>query len=194
MYRYPQFAEGTAYFKNGNVNEAKFNYNYLNNRILFISPRGDTLELAHGEEFDRIVIQSDTFRYYEKEFIQQVTHDSLYNLYVKNSLRYNGRERKAAYGGYSGTAASSSLSHIYPGVGAGVISLSADENIKYGFRVYYYLSGKFGRFYPATKKGFYDLFPKYQREIKSFVEEKEIDFGKKEDVEKLLQFVKGLLR
>src|SRR5215213_9211252 len=120
MYRYSQFVEGKAVYKNGGITESRFNYNYLTNRILFINLKGDTLELANGEDFDKITIRSDTFYYHNKEFIQQLTHYTFYNLFLKTSLRYNGREKKGAYGGYSGTSASTSISDIYVSVGPGV--------------------------------------------------------------------------
>ncbi len=190
MYRYPQFVAGNAFFKNGAITESKFNYNYLTNRILFINPRGDTLELANGEDFNKVVIQSDTFYYYNKEFIQQVTHDPKYNLFEKIALRYFGKERKGAYGTYSSTTTVSSMG-LWTSNGMPV-QLSADENILYNFREHYYVSGRFNQFYPANKKGFYELFPKYQKDIRRFLDKNKINFDKRGDVEKLLEFVRTL--
>ena len=73
MYRYPQFVAGKAYFKNGGITESRFNYSYLTKRILFISPKGDTLELSQVENFDKISILSDTFRFNNKEFVQDAS-------------------------------------------------------------------------------------------------------------------------
>lgn len=194
MYRYPQFLEGRAYYKNGGITDSRFNYNYLTNLILFISPKGDTLELAQGENFDKITIGTDTFCYANKTFIQQLTHSSTYNLFVKTFLRYNGREKKGAYGGYSSTSASSSISEMYVSTGPGVGKLTPDENVIYVFDYSYYLSGKFGKFYPATKKGVYDLFSKNQKQVKEFLDANKIDFNKKEDLEKLVQFASTVLK
>jgi hypothetical protein len=194
MYRYSQFVEGKAFYKNGGITESRFNYNYLTNRVLFINPKGDTLELANGQDFDKITIRSDTFCFYNKEFIQQITHYTSFNLFLKTSLRYNGKEKKAAYGGYSGTSASTSISEMYVSTGPGVGKLTSDENIMYVFDQSYYLSGKYGRFYPATKKGIYELLPKHQKEVKEFLQANKIDFTKKEDVEKLLDYARTLLK
>lgn len=194
MYRYPQFLEGKAHHKNGGVTDSRFNYNYLTNLILFISPKGDTLELAHGEDFDKITIGVDTFCFSNKEFIQQLTHSFAYNLYVKTFLRYNGREKKGAYGAYSSTSASSSVSEMYVSSGPGYGKLTTDENIVYSFDRTYYLSGKFGKFYPASKKGVYELFSKNQKQAKEFLETNKIDFNKKEDLEKLLDYARTILK
>lgn len=194
MYRYTQFVQGKAYYKNGGITHSAFNYSYLTSRILFISPKGDTLELAQGEDFDKITIGTDTFRYHNKEFIQQLTNSSTYNLFVKTFLRYSGKEKKSAYGGYSSTSASSSISEMYDTHGPGVGKLTSDENIVYIFDHSYYLSGKYGKFYPATKKGVYELFSKNQKLVKEFLETNKIDFTKKEDLEKLLNYAHTILK
>ena len=190
IFRYPQFVAGKAFFKNGFITESKFNYNYLTNRIHFISPAGDTLELTQGEDFKKVAIQADTFYYYNKEFVQQITYEPQYNLMMKTALRYNGSERKGAYEGYSATTSVSSLS-LWSSDGVPV-KLHSDENIIFTFRQYYYLSGKFGTLYPATKKGFYELFPKHQKQLKSFLDKNKIDLDKKEDIEKMLRFARSL--
>jgi len=194
MYRYSEFVEGKAFYKTGGITESRFNYNYITNRMLFINPKGDTLELANGEDFDKITIMTDTFCYYNKQFIQQLTHYPSYNLFLKTSLRYNGREKKGAYGGYSGTSATTSITDMYVSVGAGVAKLTSDENIMYTFNHFYYLAGKYGSFYPANKKGFYELLSKNQKEAKEFLQVNKIDFGKREDLEKLLTYAHTLLK
>lgn len=194
MYRFPQFVDGKAHYKNGSITQSKFNYSYLTSQILFISPKGDTLELAEAENFDRIEIGTDIFRYYDKKFIRQVTSSMSFNLYVRNFLRYDGKEKKAAYGGYSSTIASQSVSEMYAYSGTGMAKLAVDENIRYVFDQTYYLSGKYGKFYPATKKGAYDLFSKNQKQVKEFLETNKIDFSKKEDLEKLLIYAGTVIK
>jgi hypothetical protein len=192
MYQYPQFVTGKAFYKDGGVVEAMFNYNYLTNEIMFIDPKKDTLALALGENFSRITIQNDTFYYHHKEFIQQITHDPSYNLMLKRSIKYSDVEKKGAYGMYSGTTANTSITQI--NTGSSMQNLSADQNIKYSFADSYLVSGRYNQFYPATKKGFYEMLPKNQKEIKSFLEKNEINFSKKEDLEKMLEFVRTLAK
>jgi len=191
MYQYPQFVTGKAFYKNGTITQSKFNYNCLTNQIIFISPNGDTLELLHGGDFSKIVISADTFCYYNKEFLQQVSHHPSYNLFVKHSLQYKGSERKGAYGTYSATSAPSSITEMHGNEGS-PIKLSTDENIMYSFEDTYYISGRFGQFYPANKKGFYELFSKNEKKLKEFIEKNEINFKKKEDLEKLLDYARLL--
>lgn len=192
MYQYPQFLNGRAFNKNGNISEARFNYNYVSNQIIFIDPKGDTLSLVNGGDFEKITIQSDTFCYHDKEFIQQVTHYPSHNLFIKQSLRNTGSEKKGAYGTYSSTSSITSLNTV--DVGNETVRIASDENIIYRFRHMFYISGKFNQFYPATRKGLYDLFPKNQKDIKDFLEKNDLDLSKRADVEKLLEYTRIFLK
>ncbi len=46
IFYYPQFTSGKVFFKDGAKAAAKMNYNRLSDQMLFIGPKGDTLELA----------------------------------------------------------------------------------------------------------------------------------------------------
>jgi hypothetical protein len=56
------------------------------------------------------------------------------------------------------------------------------------------LSGRYGKFYPASKKGVYELFSKNQKQVREFLETNKIDFNKKEDLEKLLNYARTVLK
>jgi hypothetical protein len=192
--QYPQFVPGKAIFKNGTVTETKLNYSYFTNNILFINPKGDTLELSQADNFNAIIIGTDTFRYYKKKFFQQLTHYSTCNLFIGRSLKYNGSEKKGAYGSYSATTAVTTYNSFTANLGSGYMKLLPDENALYIFQDDYYFSGKFNQFYPATKKGVYELFSKNQKQLKDFLRENKIDFDKKEDLEKLIAFAQTILK
>jgi hypothetical protein len=188
MYKYPQFLPGKAFFKTGSFTESTFNYSYLTNKVLFINPKGDTLELAHGENFSELVIGVDTFCYYQQQFLQQLTHYPFYNLFLKRLLQYNGTEKKGAYGSYSSTSAIRSYNHLTVNEGSIVTKLTPDENMIYVFNDNYFFSDRFGRLYPATKKGVHELFGKNEKELRAFLESNKINLNKKEDLYKVLDF------
>lgn len=188
MYKYSQFLPGKAFFKTGSFTESKFNYSYLTNKVLFINPKGDTLELAHGENFNEIVIGVDTFCYYQQQFLQKITHNPVYNLFLKRSLRYNGIQKKGAYGSYSETSSTTSYNSLNLNDESVFTKLTSDENVVYLFNNNYFFSGKYNRFYPATKKGVHELFSKNEKQFKDFFEENKISLNKLEDLYKLLDF------
>jgi hypothetical protein len=193
MYQYPQFLPGKAIYMNGDVTSSKLNYNYILNQVIFISPAGDTLQLLNGGDFSKIVIGVDTFYYYNKVFLQQLTHDSLYNVLKKRSLVNMGSEKKGAYGTYSGNSAITNVSTMSQGEMAN-IHLPSDENFTFAFKETYYLSGRFGAIYPANKKGANDLFGKNEKALKQFLEKNPVDFNKKEDLEKLMEYARSVLK
>lgn len=194
MFQYNQFTPGQAIYKNGTVTSAKLNYSYLTNMILFIDAKGDTLELSQGENFREIVIGVDTFYYSKKEFLQQITHNPVYNLLVRRSLKYNGQEKKGAYGTYSGTTSTSSYNNITPAEGGGFMKLTSDVNTVYVFSDDYYFIKNSDQVYPATKKGVSKLFSGKQQELNNFLLLQQINFDKKEDLYKILSFAVSVLK
>lgn len=194
MYKYPQFLVGQAIFRNGTVTEAKLNYSYMSNTILFIDPKGDTLELSQAENFSAIVIAADTFRYYKKDFIQQLTNYASCNLYLRRYLKFNGTEKKGAYGTYSRTTSSTSYTNVTPTEGGGYLTLTPDELRSYIFYDDYFFTKENGEVYPATKKGINDLFSKNQKALKAFLEQNPINFNKREDLDKVLAFALSVFK
>lgn len=193
MYQYPQFTQGKAFYKDGSETNASLNYNYLNNQILFIDAKGDTLQLVNAENFSKIAIGVDTFLYYNKMFVRQVTKNPSYNLFVKRSLEIGAKEKKGAYGTYSGTSSTTQINQISVDRSRPV-DLAVDENTTYIFKDYYFVSGRFDKFYPATKKGIYSLFAKNEKDLKEFIEKNETNFNKKEDLEKLLEYMRTIAK
>ncbi|MGZ3851624.1 MAG: hypothetical protein ACXVLT_02705 [Flavisolibacter sp.] len=193
MYQYPQFVSGNAIYESGEVVASKMNYNCLTNQVCFISPRGDTLELTNGGDFSKIVMNVDTFFYFNKQFIQLVSHYPTYNLLKRRTLQNSGWEKRGAYGTYSGNSAITTVNSI-PNGDNGYVRLPSDENISFVFKETYFLSGKFGKFYPATKKGAIELFGKDEKYLKEFLQKNSIDFSKREDIEKLLVFAQSVLK
>lgn len=193
MYKYSRFLPGKAFFKTGPFTESTFNYSYLTNMVLFINPKGDTLELAHGENFSEIVIGVDTFYFYQQQFLQKLTHNPLYNLFLKRSLRYNGVQKKGAYDSYSETSSSTSYNSLNLNEESVLTKLTPDENIVFLFNNDYFFSGKYNQFFPATKKGVRDFFSKKEKQYKDFFDKNKINLNTEEDLYKLLDLALSIL-
>lgn len=193
MFQYAEFTPGKAFYKDGQVVTSKLNYNYYTNQIMFIAPKGDTLQLINGGDFSKIVINTDTFYYHNKQFIQQLSHYPAYNLLIKRSLENIGSEKKGAYGGYSSNSAITNVNTIVDNK-SGSVNLLSDQNIIFAFKDSYFFSGKFDQYYPATKKGVSDLFGKNEKQLKDFLEKNNINFNKKEDLEKILEYAHTVLK
>jgi len=193
IFQYAEFTPGTAFYKDGEIVNSKLNYNYFTNQIMFIDPKGDTLQLINGGNFSKIVISTDTFYYHNKDFIQQISHYTSYNLLIKRSLENIGSEKKGAYGAYSSNSAISNINTIVDNR-SGTVNLLSDQNITFAFKDSYFVSGKFQQYYPANKKGISDLFGKNEKQLKEFLEKNNINFSKKEDLEKLIEYAHTVLK
>ena len=61
IYHYPQFTNGKVFFRDGAKAAARMNFSRLTDQMLFIDPKGDTLELADEITIKFIAIERDTF-------------------------------------------------------------------------------------------------------------------------------------
>lgn len=188
--KYPQFEKGRAVMKNGSSIPALLNYNYGTEEVLFLSPKNDTLALDDPGLYSQIVIGTDTFFFSKQGYVQLVSNGPYCKLVLKRRLDRIGSENKAAYGGYSSTSASTPLKSISDG--AVVLNITTDQNILYKFRDTYFFVDRFNKLYPATKKGISEFAWKKPAVVKDFVEQNKIDFGRKEDLQKLLEFVRSV--
>jgi hypothetical protein len=104
-----------------------------------------------------------------------------------------GSEKKGAYGAYSSNSAISNINTIVDNR-SGTVNLLSDQNITFAFKDSYFVSGKFQQYYPANKKGISDLFGKNEKQLKEFLEKNNINFSKKEDLEKLIEYAHTVLK
>lgn len=74
------------------------------------------------------------------------------NLYKKETIQYNGKEKKGAYGGYSATTAANSVNKVSSE--NNIEKINVDENSLYVSTTSYYLANPSGRSCPAVKKNF----------------------------------------
>ena len=189
LYRYPQFEKGVVSFTNLPLASADLNYNYLSGQILFVTPSGKTLELAKPETLQYIAIGADTFYYMDKGYIEMLTHYPRINLFQKEIIKFNGKEKKGAYGTYSSTTAASSI-NTFSDENVNQ-KISVDENTLYATSTQYYLSDRLNNFLPATKKNFYKVFSKDENKLSEYLKNNSVHFSKKEDLIKLLEYLQS---
>jgi hypothetical protein len=186
-YRYPRFTRGYILFKNDQIASALLNYNRLSGQILFISPKGDTLEPADPRDIRHVAIGSDTFHYFEKGYVELITHYPGINLFKKQTIQYNGKEKKGAYGAYSSATAANSIDKVADN--HAIEKIGVDENDLYATETRYYLAGASGSLITAGKKGFRKLFPGKQKELEDYLSGNRISFSRQEDLIKLLEYL-----
>ncbi len=191
VFHFPRFLDGKVLFKDNVTVDAKLNYHRLFGQILFINPKNDTLALANPEMFKHVIVGSDTFYFHDKGFVRKITHYKTHNLVIKQKIKYIGKEKPGPYGTYS--AVSSANSNTTVTTDDQITNyIAINENMIYKYNNEFFLSDEFNNFFRANKKNFYNLFSAHERDIRAYVTNNKTDFNKQADLEKLLQYIKGL--
>ncbi|MBC7950057.1 MAG: hypothetical protein H7Y42_19385 [Chitinophagaceae bacterium] len=191
VFHYPGFVEGRVIFKDSVTVDAKMNYHRLYGQILFIGAKRDTLALANPETFHRVLIGTDTFYFFDKGFLRQVTHYPTHNLALKQTIKYIGNEKQGPYGSYSAVSSSNSNSTVTTDDQI-TQRIELNENLVYKFNNIFYISDAYNNYFRASKKNFYNLFSKHTSQIKEYLSIHEVSFDKQVDLVELLTYIKSL--
>ena len=189
IFRYQQFQKGAVSLTNHPLVWATLNYNYLSGQLLFINQKGDTLELAQPESLQYIAIGTDTFHYADNGYVEMLTHYPAINLYKKQLIKFNGKEKKGAYGTYSGTSASSSID-TYSNETINE-KIGIDENTLYATLRRYYISDRFNHFLSATKKNFFKLFSSKEKILADYLNTNPVHYGNESELRKLIEYLQS---
>ena len=191
LYQYAQFTYGKVFFKEGDSTTAKLNYHRFLDVMQFIDFKGDTLKIANAAMIRFIRINDDVFYYDDKVgYVNLIKDTKGIKLAAKQTLQVKSREKIGAYGVASPTSSISSYSTLI--AQTNVYNLVAMEDITLSKKTEYYFGNKYNRFVVATKKNLMQQFSKQSRNLNAYLKDNNIDFNKKEDLEKLLEFLAGL--
>ena len=189
IYYYPQFTNGKVFLRDGSMAVGKMNYNRLYGQMLFINPIGDTLALADEKNIKFIVIDKDTF-YYDGGYLRLMANGGVVKLTEKQIWVLADIRKIGTHNRPTTTVAVTSFSSYTDGRDAAKSKdLIMNEDVVLRKETQYYFGDKYNLFVPASKKGLLQVFPKEQREIDNYLKENKVNFNKKEDVEKLYQFL-----
>lgn len=189
VFKYPEFMQGKIILKDSSISKAKLNYNRVLGKILFLDRQGKSRVVEEPETIDKIIISTDTFYFNNNSYLEKITHFPNVNLYMKQMTSYIEKGKSNNPQSIVITSDGSKLPY------------SIDESNKDGtieknsiFEIVtdYYLEDRSGNFYAATKKIFYDLYPKYTNELKAYLRDHSVRFNNIEELEKLLQYMESL--
>lgn len=189
----PTFQTGTAEFINGRSSQASFNYSYLGGNILFLAANRDTLEIADKALLRKVDIKGRTY-YFDKRFgyCEIVKSFGKAKIGKREVLAQIGTEKGGPYGiSYTASAVTTYKSYSNDQV-ASTGKLNADAEGVFSYRTTLFLIDNNNRFYIPTAGSIHKLFPGHKKQISSFVKENKINFGKEEDLDRLMAFCEGL--
>jgi hypothetical protein len=187
--QYPQFTIGRVYLRSGTVAEAKLNYNRLMDEMHFIDLKGDTLALADEKNIRHVVIGMDTF-YFDGGYVRLLSESASAKLALKQVwIISNSRQ----IGAYNSTNHSVGLTSFTSFNESGrLYDLTVNANLVLKKIEQFYLATSNNHFVAASKKNLLQLFPKEEQRLEQYLKETKTDFSKRDDLEKVIQFLAQL--
>lgn len=184
IYRYPKFTDGTVFFKDGKTANGRFNYNVVTGEIQFLEGRSDTLSLANEATIRHLVISKDTFLF-NKAYIRVINSNSLAKLgertYYKDYVQKPG-----AYGVSTSATATNTVDLL---VNRRTLQVDHDHEISLVKHTDFVFAGADTDFFIADKRSVPKAFPKYRKQIDTYLAGNPMDFKKLEDLQRLCSFI-----
>jgi len=188
MYHFPQFTKGQVFFKGGTKATAKMNYTRVFDQMLFIDLKGDTLAIADEEAIKFVAIAQDTF-YYDEGYVRIIADNDFVKFAEKQVWVVADIRKTGTHNTSTNTVGITSVKSFRHGDDIARNDLTLNEDIVLRKETQYYIGDENNRFVRAGKKKLLQLFPKEQRSIENYLKENKLDYNKKDDVEKLYQFL-----
>ena len=192
IYQYSEFKPGKVFFKDGSKAAAKMNYSRLFDQILFIDPKNDTLAVADEKTIKFLTIDRDTF-YYGDGYMRLIADKGVVKLMEKQTWVVADVRKIGTFNKQTTTVAVHSFSDYTNGSDAAKSKdLILNEDIILRKETQYFFGDEYYHYARTGKKGLYQLFGKNQRTIENYLNENKINFDKKEDLDKLVEFLAKL--
>lgn len=187
VYLYPDFVQGKVLFRNNSATDGRLNYNILLNEVQFINAGGDTLSLADEATIRYVSLVKDTF-YYNKGYVKHLEG----NASVKLAEREFFKEFVQKPGAYDMSSGTSSVNTISSIVVDRAYNLNTEQEVVLIKSKAFFFGNKYNDFVLANRKNLFRMFPDQRKDIIRFLDSERIDFGKKQDMERLLFFLEKL--
>ena len=189
IYYFPEFTSGKVFFRDGSRAVAKMNYTRLFDQMLFIDQKGDTLALANEKTFKFIAVDQDTF-YFDEGFVKLIANNGIVKLAEKQIWVVADVRKIGTHNRSTSTVAVTSL-NTYSDISSKAKSheLLINEDMVIRKEAHYYFGDEYNRFARSGKKKLLLLFPKDELRLENYLKENKVNFDKKEDLEKLAQFL-----
>lgn len=192
IYSYPEFTNGKVFFRDGSKAVGKMNYSRLVDQMLFIDHNGDTLALANEKTIKFIAVNLDTF-YFDEGYIRLIADYGDVKLAEKQIWVVADTRKIGTHNRSTSTVAVTSLSSYTDETArAKSYDLLINEDMIIRKETHYYFGDEYNRFVRTGKKKLLQLFPKEELSIENYLKENKVNFDKKDDLEKLAQYLSQL--
>lgn len=185
----PDFVSGKVHFRNGNTQQAEFNYNRLFQQIIY-RQKGLILALDKSSAVDTVYVGSRIFVPIDTFFCELNAPQLRQPLLTKYSCRVSRTAPSSAYFNTSQTGPVQDVTSFRFGV-ATPYELKVPDNFTVENQTTFNVLEDDKLVQIKNVKSLQKLFPDKEDDIKGFVKDNNIDFKKQADVEKVLVFCQG---
>jgi len=189
VYEYPQFVAGKVFFIPGDSSGGRLNYNRFLDEMQFIDLKGDTLNLAYPGTIKFIRISNDLF-YYDNGYVKLIKDNNRIKLAAKQTLKVSGKNKIGAYNMASTAGAIDSYNSLT--IDHKNYNLTPRVDFILTKKIEYYFGDKYNHFVLANKKNIVRMYSKQEGAVTAYLKENNVDFNKREDIEKLFQYLTNL--
>jgi hypothetical protein len=191
FYRYPSFQTSRVQFRDGYIKTAMMNLNFIEGRLQFISPGGDTLVLEGLDQLAHVAIGKDTFFFYGGALEQVGAWPGWGRLLQRQYLMEEGVTR---VGGYDSNEPSGAVEAVTKYNAANMvrsIAMRQRTTIVRQSKLYVW---KDDATVPVLldRKEFESLFPGRKSAIRDYLRETKVDFRIPAQVLRLVNHVRSL--
>jgi hypothetical protein len=188
QYLFRNFDRGRVLMKNGQVQSAQMNYNFVTERMVFIRD-GNYFDMTNPEMVDTVYIQGRKFVPAGKVF-HEVVFSGAIDLFIEHKGELLPAGKPAGYGGTSQLSSSNYVTSVRLPGGQYNLPLPPDYIIKGSTVHWIRKGGEMSEF--QNEKQFLKLFPDKSDQLKSFIKENRLKFDRTDHLIKLMGYLSTL--
>lgn len=189
FYRFPQFEKALVSYTNGTQEPRfRFNYNIYTANLQFISPAGDTLDVANPEAIDSVIFPRAVF-YNRKGFHEVVARADSIRLLRKVTMTLQ-TEKIGGYGQPSPTSSIDNLKNF--SIGNNFYSLTINQDVVINKNTSWFWMDINKNIVRANKANLLKILsPAKQAAVESYLKQQKVNFEKEEELKKLLSTIEA---
>lgn len=184
---------GSVIFKDNTIGKSKLNFNLLTDDLLFVDSTKTYRSVNNQTNIKYVSIGKDLFYNTQKGFIQVIANINNVKLAIARKFKPVNISSKGAYGLSNNTASTTQLSRIANSDNNNFSMLSIEQKVNLGYHELFYLIDNDKFFLINSVKPFVKVFKVNKKEVENFSKINNIDFNKREDILKLMNFCTSYL-
>jgi hypothetical protein len=182
IFRFPAFAIGSIFLKDGKQGKELLNYNILSDQIVYIDKKGDTLAIGIPDQIKKITLNETNFYYDKTDCVEEIASARGISLVKKCKISID-YQKKGAFGISSYSTGGVDVYDRLPSISAYHLLVNGDAIIKK--KVAYFLLTGEGRQLAATRSNFINLFEKNKENVEHYLSSNKVNYNKEQDLAQL---------